>query len=123
MDLVVSICFVVVAIVISIFGAKLLAKYNVQKEELEAVKIMFNLTTQIVDELNLKHEEKILLISNVVDHGITFALLLYNIEEKEELKKAAKDYCLKNLEQLNIDVDENRLAIIDGLLEIGIKSI
>ena len=110
---------VIIAILMAVVSYLLTKKIAVNKNELAIVQQIFNLSTNLVDELNLKNEDKILQISQIIDSGITFAIVLDDENQKEIVKKYTYEQC----ELFGIELTENRKQIIEQLIDIGLDLI
>ena len=107
---------VIIAVLMAVISYLLTKKIVVSKNELAIVQQIFNLSTSIIDELNLKHEDKILQISQIIDSGITFAIVLTDENQKEVVKK----YTIEQCKLFGIELTENRKQLIDQLIDIGL---
>ncbi len=107
---------------VALAGAYLLTKYTkFKKDDLETVKTLFNLSVAVIDELNLKSEDKILEIATIVNSSIDYAIVFS--ENNVELEDVAFEYSVKVCKQLNINIDGNRTAILKELIGIASKQI
>ena len=78
---------IIIAGLMGVISYLITKKITVNKNELQIVQQIFKLSTNIIDELNLKHEDKILQISQIIDSGINFAIVLDDTNQKEIFKK------------------------------------
>ena len=78
---------IIIAALMAVISYLLTKKIVANKNELEIVQQIFRLSADIIDELNLESEDKILQISQIVDSGITFAIVLTDKNQKEMVKK------------------------------------
>lgn len=118
----IDIIYTLLVVAVALAGAYLLTKYTkIKKDDLETVKTLFNLSVAVIDELNLKSEDKILEIATIVNSSIDYAIVFS--EDNVELEDVAFEYCVKVCKQLNINIDENRTVIIKELIGIASKQI
>lgn len=118
----IEIIYTLLVVAVALAGAYLLTKYTkIKKDDLETVKTLFNLSVAVIDELNLKSEDKILEIATIVNSSIDYAIVFS--EDNVELEDVAFEYCVKVCKQLNINIDENRTVIIKELIGIASKQI
>ena len=110
---------IIIAGLMAVVSYLLTKKITVSKNELQIVQQIFNLSANLIDELNLKNEDKILQISQIIDSGITFAIVLDDGNQKEMVKRYAIEQC--NL--FGIELTENRKQLIDQLIDIGLDLI
>ena len=110
---------IIIAALMAVISYLLTKKIVVSKNELQIVQQIFNLSASIIDELNLKSEDKILQISQIIDSGITFAIVLTDENQKEIVKKYTYEQC----ELFGIQLTENRKQLIDQLINIGLDLI
>lgn len=117
-----DIIYALLVVVVALGGAYLLTKYTkFKKDDLETVKTLFNLSVAVIDELNLKSEDRILEIATIVNSSIDYAIVFS--EDNVELEEVAFEYCIKVCKQLNINIDENRTSILKELIGIASKQI
>lgn len=117
-----DILYVLLVVGVALGGAYVLTKYvKPNKEDLETVKTLFSLSVAVVDELNLKHEDKILEIATIVNSSIDYAIVFSG--DDVELEEVAYDYCIKVCKQLNIEMNGNRPVILKELIKIASKQI
>ena len=107
---------VIIAVLMAVISYLLTKKITVSKNELAIVQQIFNLSTNIIDELNLKNENKILQISQIIDSGITFAIVLTDENQKEVVKK----YTIEQCKLFGIELTPQREEIINSLIDIGL---
>ena len=118
----IDIIYTLLVVAVALAGAYLLTKYTkIKKDDLETVKTLFNLSIAVIDELNLKSEDKILEIATIVNSSIDYAIVFS--EDNVELEDVAFEYCVKVCKQLNINIDENRTSILKELIGIASKQI
>lgn len=110
---------IIIAALMAVVSYLLTKKITINKNELAIVQQIFNLSTNIIDELNLKSEDKILQISQIIDSGITFAIVLSDENQKEIVKK----YTFEQCELFGVELTENRKQLIDQLIDIGLDLI
>lgn len=107
---------VIIAILMAVVSYLLTKKITVNKNELAIVQQIFNLSANIIDELNLKNENKILQISQIIDSGITFAIVLDDENQKEMVKR----YTVEQCKLFGIELTPQREEIINSLIDIGL---
>lgn len=107
---------VIIAVLMAVISYLITKKITVNKDELQIVQQIFKLSTGIIDELNLKHEDKILQISQIIDSGITFAIVMDDTNQKEIVKK----YTFEQCKLFGIELTEQRINIIEQLIDIGL---
>ena len=113
---------IVVAVLVIAIGVMFLVKKNyINTKDLETIKNVFGLSTAIIDELNLKAEDKIMQISQIVLSSLDFAIVISNNDE--EIKEAALRQALQLCSDFNIEVNDSRKLIIEQLISIGIANI
>lgn len=118
----IDVIYTLLVVTVALAGAYLLTKYTkFKKDDLETVKTLFNLSVAVIDELNLKGEDKILEIATIVNSSIDYAIVFS--EDNVELEDVAFEYCVKVCKQLNINIDENRTVILKELIGIASKQI
>jgi hypothetical protein len=118
----IDIIYTLLVVAVALVGAYLLTKYTkIKKDDLETVKTLFNLSIAVIDELNLKNEDKILEIATIVNSSIDYAIVFS--EDNVELEDVAFEYCVKVCKQLNINIDGNRTSILKELIGIASKQI
>ena len=110
---------IIIAALMAVISYLLTKKIVANKNELEIVQQIFRLSADIIDELNLESEDKILQISQIVDSGITFAIVLTDKNQKEMVKKYTYEQC----KLFGIELTENRKQIIEQLIDIGLDLI
>ena len=113
------ILFVIIAIG-SVFGIGYLRKNGyVKSEDLLFVIKTFDLTISILDELNIRNESQIKSLANMVLDGLKFA---YQVDGRPiaEIKLLALEYVLQLAELNKITITQNRLAIIQQLIDLGL---
>ena len=107
---------IIIAGLMGVISYLITKKITVNKNDLQIVQQIFKLSTAIVDELNLKSEDKILQISQIIDSGITFAIVLDDTNQKEIVKK----YTFEQCKLFGIELTEQRINIIEQLIDIGL---
>lgn len=107
---------VIIAILMAVVSYLLTKKITVNKNELAIVQQIFNLSANLIDELNLKNEDKILQISQIIDSGITFAIVLDDGNQKEMVKR----YTVEQCKLFGIELTPQREEIINSLIDIGL---
>ena len=117
-----DVMYTLLVVAVALAGAYLLTKYTkIKKDDLETVKALFNLSVAVIDELNLKNEDKILEIATIVNSSIDYAIVFSG--DNVELEDVAFEYCVNVCKQLNINIDENRTTILKELIGIASKQI
>ena len=117
-----DVMYTLLVVAVALAGAYLLTKYTkFKKDDLETVKALFNLSVAVIDELNLKSEDKILEIATIVNSSIDYAIVFSG--DNVELEDVAFEYCVNVCKQLNINIDENRTTILKELIGIASKQI
>lgn len=118
----IDVIYTLLVVAVALAGAYLLTKYTkFKKDDLETVKALFNLSVAVIDELNLKNEDKILEIATIVNSSIDYAIVFSG--DNVELEDVAFEYCVNVCKQLNINIDENRTTILKELIGIASKQI
>ena len=107
---------IIIAGLMGVISYLITKKITVNKNELQIVQQIFKLSTAIIDDLNLKSEDKILQISQIIDSGITFAIVLDDTNQKEIVKKYTYEQC----KLFGIELTEKRKEIIEQLIDIGL---
>ena len=118
----IDVIYTLLVVAVALGGAYLLTKYiKPKKDDLETVKTLFNLSVAVMDELNLKSEDKILEIATIVNSSIDYAIVFSG--DNVELEDVAFEYCVNVCKQLNINIDGNRTVILKELIGIASKQI
>ena len=107
---------VIIAALMAVISYLLTKKITINKNELAIVQQIFNLSANLIDELNLKNEDKILQISQIIDSGITFAIVLDDGNQKEMVKR----YTVEQCKLFGIELTPQREEIINSLIDIGL---
>lgn len=107
---------IIIAGLMAVISYLLTKKITISKNELQIVQQIFKLSTEIIDQLNLKNEDKILQISQIIDSGITFAIVLDDENQKEMVKR----YTFEQCKLFGIELTEQRINIIEQLIDIGL---
>ena len=121
MDFVYALLIVVAVLAVAAGVAYLVKKNYINAKDLETIKSIFGLSTAIIDELNLKAEDKIMQISQIVLSSLDFAIVISNNDE--EIKDAALRQALQLCADFKIEVTDSRKQIIEQLISIGIENI
>lgn len=113
-----------IIIVAGVLGLTALITYlrknnYVTKEDLQVVEQIFNLTTSIVDELNLKNEKNIMQISSVVVSALNYAIKISDINT--DIVSIATEEAYLLCSELSIELTSNRKNIIDQLIKLGLQ--
>lgn len=116
----ISIGIVIFTLAFAIGVTYLLKNSAIKKEDLETVKQVFKLTANVIDELNLKQEDQIMSISQIVVSSLDFAIVISN--EDAEIKEAAYRQSLLLCEQFKLELTEERKNIILQLINIGLDT-
>ena len=90
----------------------------ISTEDLSFVQQLFSLSVAIIDELDLKHEKKILQISNVVITALEYATSISSTDE--EIIAKAIEKCHELCKDLGIELTEGRKLILEQLVTIGL---
>lgn len=106
--------------VLTYFVSKLRKNNIVSSEDLLFVQNLFSLTIAVIDELNIKNEEKILQISNVVVLALEYATSV--ALGSEDVTKLALEKCYQLCEQMGIELSESRKLILSQLVNMGLMS-
>lgn len=105
-------------IILMTYATKELKKNGkVTNEDIQLVLSLFDITMDIVDEMNLKNETEIKLIAQIIDRSLNYALF---ISESDDIYDVAVKYAIDTLTNMNIEVTENRKDIISKLIQIGL---
>lgn len=94
----------------------------VTKQDLETVKEIFQLSTQMMQELNLKNEPQLIQISQIVLTSLDFACMTYSNVETEELLDIATKKTYELCNDLNIELNDNRKSIIKQFITLGLSN-
>ncbi|MBO5095249.1 MAG: hypothetical protein J6B98_00030 [Bacilli bacterium] len=117
----ISIGVVVLVLTFAVVVSYLLKNSSIRKEDLETVKQVFKLTTNVIDELNLKQEEQIMSISQIVVSSLDFAIVISN--DDDQIKDEAYKQAILLCEQFKLELTEERKNIILQLINIGLDAI
>lgn len=115
---------IVFTVLIAIFFINYLEKKNyikISQEELEKVISLFQLSMEVVDELNLKEEPLIKKIADIVVDSLELFKDRYT--DKEEAIKEITAYVIRMCGVINIPMTEQRQKIIETFVKIGIDNI
>lgn len=121
MDFIYALLIVVAVLAIAVGVMYLVKKNYINTKDLETIKSIFGLSTAIIDELNLKAEDKIMQISQIVLSSLDFAIVISN--NNEEIKDAALRQALQLCTDFKIEMTDSRKLIIEQLISIGIENI
>lgn len=119
--------FYVIGIVVFIGGITYGIRYAkknklIDENDIALVKDLLGITNEIVDELNLKQEEKLMTINNVILESVIFAEKAYKDEkDKVAMYGAALEYAKNLCKAYSIEITENRAKILDTLISIAIE--
>lgn len=121
MDFIYALLIVVAVLAIAVGVMYLVKKNYISTKDLETIKSIFGLSTAIIDELNLKAEDKIMQISQIVLSSLDFAIVISN--NNEEIKDVALRQALQLCADFKIEMTDSRKLIIEQLISIGIENI
>lgn len=115
----------ILTVIVAVIGATFVVRYLrvkqiVSSEDLKVVGQIFNLTTAIISELNLKNEEKIMQISQIVLTSLDYAVKISDTSDTDEILKHAQDETYTLCSDLGIELTESRKVIISQLLQLGL---
>ena len=120
---------VALGVVAGTMGIVVLVRYLQRKnlissEDIQIVAAMFELSVDIIDELNLKEEEHILIIAKTVESSLRYAAQLSMEDLSEgEMEEASFLYAQGFLQGIGIETNEHRERIMRGLIDIGLNEI
>lgn len=116
---VISIAVAVIALTLAIIYIK--NKYtNIKIDDILNIVTMFNLTMDVIDELNLKNETKIKFISRIVNDTLSYIAENY---KGNDVINAAYTYANNLAYNIGVEMNDNRVAIIHKLIDIGLKTL
>lgn len=122
-----TILYVIGFIILSlglIFGVQYLKKNNkIDDKTLEIVINSLGLSLAIIDELDLKNEDKILKIGNVVIDSIKYAQTVLKSANDEDLINNAIAYAQKMCTDQGIELTDSRKAIIESLVKLSVSNL
>lgn len=95
-------------------------KEIITQTDLSFVQQLFSLSVAIIDELNLKNEDKILQISNVVLSALEYATSISS--GAENITEKALEKCYELCEQFEIELTASRKLILQQLVTIGLQN-
>ena len=121
MDFIYALLIVVAVLAIAVGVMYLVKKNYINTKDLETIKSIFGSSTAIIDELNLKAEDKIMQISQIVLSSLDFAIVISN--NNDEIKDAALRQALQLCADFKIEMTDSRKLIIEQLIAIGIENI
>jgi hypothetical protein len=124
MDYSIFIVVGLVCIAIGIFiGVKYLQRKGIiSKEDVLIIARYFDLGLNIIKELKLEKEDKILFIGNLVNDSIEYVIAVFDNEEDiNNLAEEAYMFVVDKCIAFNIELNENRINIIKTLINIGLK--
>jgi len=75
----------------------------------------------IIDELNLKNEEKIVAIGSIVVDSVNYAKDVLKATTNEDLVNIAIAYACKLCEDQGIEINESRTNIITSLVKLSVN--
>lgn len=122
MDMTMIYCLImVVGVVLLTYIVSKLRKSNViSTEDLNFVQHLFNISMLLIDELNLKNEDKILQISNVVLIALEYATAIAS--GTENVSEIAIKKCYDLCKELGIELTDNRKLILNQLIQLGLSN-
>jgi hypothetical protein len=117
---------IVLLIVVSLFGLTTLAIYLRKKNVVTAEDLLFSanllgLSIQIINQLNLQHEDKIREISNIVIDAVDY--VVKNMDESNNRVQVAYDYALIMCDNLKITLTDERKVILKELIELSFSRV
>jgi hypothetical protein len=114
----------VLLIIIIVIGLSWLSKYLkdndiVDSEDLLFAMTILDLSMKIIDELNLKDEDKIKDIAEIVKESVDY--INKSMSEEADKEVWAIDYAYKLCEEMDIELTDNRKEIIIQLIGLQLK--
>jgi len=95
---------------------------KINDKTLETVATTLNLTVTIIDQLNLKNEDKIINLTNIIIESINYTKDVLNSKNNDELIFNAIVYAQKLCLDQGIELTDSRKAIIDSLVRLSINN-
>lgn len=119
-----SILYIILAVGIA-FGVAYLVSYLRRKNLLKQEDLMFavkalDLSSKVIDELNLQHQPEIKRISQVVIDSLEYAITFY--QDDADIINNAYDYAIELCGVLDIELNEERKNIIRELISITFQN-
>jgi len=97
----------------------LIDKKILTKEVVSFVVKTFNLTSKVVDELNLKKEKQILMIADIVNDSIEYILAI--MDNPNSMVDEAYNYAVDKCLAFGIELTDNRKDILRQLIVAGLN--
>jgi len=97
----------------------LIDKKILTKEVVSFVAKTFNLTSKVVDELNLKKEKQILMIADIVNDSIEYILAI--MDNPNSMVDEAYNYAVDKCLAFGIELTDNRKDILRQLIVAGLN--
>lgn len=97
----------------------LIDKKILTKEVVSFVAKTFNLTSKVVDELNLKKEKQILMIADIVNDSIEYILAI--MDNPNFMVDEAYNYAVDKCLAFGIELTDNRKDILRQLIVAGLN--
>jgi hypothetical protein len=118
MDLTILYVILIIAFVI---GLSFLSKYIKSKNIVSSDDMMFamqvlKLSVEIVDQLNLKNEEKIKSIAQIVIDSVAYAI--ENMKDSKDIQSLAVEHAYEMCNNFNIELTDERKNIINQLISL-----
>jgi len=117
-----AIGLIIVALGIPI-GIAYLRKKDIIKVDVDDILLvvtMFNLSLEIIDELNLKQETQIKTIGNILSMTMNYIAETYN--DNANMQLLAENYAFGLADKLGLILTEERQQIIKKLIDIGLQT-
>jgi uncharacterized protein with FMN-binding domain len=122
----INIIFLLIIVIITIgliFCVNYFRQNNkINDKTLETVATTLNLTVTIIDQLNLKNEDKIINLTNIIIESINYTKDVLNSKNNDELIFNAIVYAQKLCLDQGIELTDSRKAIIDSLVRLSINN-
>ena len=99
-------------------GFKYLSDKKILTEEsLQYTIGLFQIGQMAIDELNLTQEKKITDLTDCVLLSLNYVC---DMEDTSNRQETAIAYCIELCNQMSIEINENRIAIIEKLIKLGL---
>lgn len=95
-------------------------KYGIQESDMQLAADMLGISIMIIQELNIKDEDKIVNFAVIVQDSFFF--IINTMGDIPDLEKQVYIYSVVQLEKLNIEVDERRKDLLKILIKYFIAS-
>lgn len=120
--------FVYVGIMLGVFlvafgGVYLKKKFNINKEEIEFMKLILDTIDYITSKTEFKYKIAISVVVEYVMEAINFVDEYEVIENEEDRKQKIKDKALEICAYYGIEVDEGFIQIVDDIIDYLLKAI